>query len=62
MLAIQGIDDQYGTMEHIDGIARVLPATRLLKLDACGHSPHRDQPEQVIDATVEFLRGLRRAG
>ncbi len=62
VLAIQGVDDQYGTMEHIDGIARVLPATRLLKLDACGHSPHRDQPEQVIDATVEFLRGLRRAG
>jgi pimeloyl-ACP methyl ester carboxylesterase len=62
VLAIQGVDDQYGTMEHIDGIARVLPATRLLKLDACGHSPHRDQPEQVIDATVEFLRGLKRTG
>ena len=22
----------------------------------CRHSPHRDQPDAVIDATVEFLR------
>lgn len=62
VLAIQGVDDQYGTMEHIDGIARALPSTRLLKLHDCGHSPHRDQPEQVIDATVAFLGDARHAG
>lgn len=62
VLAIQGFDDRYGTMEHIDGIARVLPSTRLLKLGDCGHSPHRDQPEQVIDATVAFLADVRHAG
>jgi pimeloyl-ACP methyl ester carboxylesterase len=55
VLAIQGEDDPYGTMAQIDGIAQVVPATRLLKLPACGHSPHRDQPEQVIAACQAFF-------
>lgn len=59
VLAMQGEDDEYGTMAQIDGIAAALPATRLLKLAACGHSPHRDQPEAVIAATTEFLQQAR---
>jgi pimeloyl-ACP methyl ester carboxylesterase len=55
LLAIQGVDDEYGTLEQIRRIQRRLPATRLLELPACGHSPHRDQPEQVIAASVEFI-------
>ncbi|NDY91373.1 alpha/beta fold hydrolase [Ideonella livida] len=55
VLAIQGLDDQYGTMAQIDGIAAAHPDTRLLKLPACGHSPHKDQPEAVIDAVSRFL-------
>lgn len=55
LLAIQGHDDPYGTMEQIDGIARRTRKTELLKLDQCGHSPHRDQPDHVISATVRFL-------
>jgi pimeloyl-ACP methyl ester carboxylesterase len=27
----------------------------LLELPACAHSPHRDQPEAVIAATVAFI-------
>ena len=45
LLAVQGEDDEYGTMAQIDAIARRVPQARLLKLPACGHSPHRDQPE-----------------
>ena len=59
VLAIQGHQDHYGTMAHIDGIADVLPATRLLKLDDCGHSPHRDRTAAVVDATVHFVAGHR---
>ena len=40
-----------------DGIAAALPGTRLLKLPACGHSPHRDQPAAVIAACQGFLAG-----
>ena len=57
LLAIQGEDDEYGTMAQIDGIAHAMtPARcRLLKLAACGHSPHRDQPQAVIDACRALL-------
>jgi pimeloyl-ACP methyl ester carboxylesterase len=55
VLAIQGHDDQYGTMEQIEGIARRAPQTELLKLTPCGHSPHRDQPAAVIAAAKRFL-------
>jgi pimeloyl-ACP methyl ester carboxylesterase len=44
LLAIQGVDDPYGTMAQIDEIAAHAPHTRLLKLPDCGHSPHKDQP------------------
>jgi len=51
VLAIQGHDDQYGTMEQLDRIARGAPGrTTLLKLEKCGHAPQRDQPEAVIAA------------
>lgn len=58
LLAVQGLDDEYGTLEQIRGIARRVPGTRLLELPACGHSPHRDQPEAVIEAVGSFLKLL----
>ncbi len=55
VLAIQGYDDQYGTMEQLDRIAAgVRSPCRLLKLADCGHAPQRDQPEAVI-AAIESL-------
>ena len=55
VLAVQGLDDEYGTLEQIRGIARALPQTELLELPRCGHSPQRDQRAQVIAATAEFM-------
>jgi pimeloyl-ACP methyl ester carboxylesterase len=56
VLAVQGIDDEYGTLEQIRGIARRVPGTELLELADCGHSPQRDQPQQVIEVSVGFMR------
>jgi pimeloyl-ACP methyl ester carboxylesterase len=56
VLALQGIDDEYGTMAQVDGIARRVKQVELLKLADCGHSPHRDQPDRVIAAAVQFSR------
>ncbi len=58
LLAIQGVDDPYGTMAQIDQIAAHAPHTRLLKLPDCGHSPHKDQPLAVNTAIGEFLAHL----
>jgi pimeloyl-ACP methyl ester carboxylesterase len=56
VLAIQGEEDEYGTMEQVDRIGRAIPHARILKLARCGHSPHRDRAEDVLEA----IRGLVR--
>ncbi|MGL4575758.1 MAG: alpha/beta fold hydrolase [Burkholderiaceae bacterium] len=58
VLAIQGRDDEYGTLAQIEGIAAAVPQTRLAVLEACGHSPHRDQTAAVIRETTQFLQKL----
>ena len=59
VLAIQGYDDQYGTMEQLDRIAAgVRSPCRLLKLADCGHAPQRDQPEAVIAAIAALYRDV----
>jgi pimeloyl-ACP methyl ester carboxylesterase len=55
VLAIQGVDDEYGTMAQIRGIAHRVPQTRLVELPDCAHSPHRDQPDAVIDEVRAFI-------
>jgi pimeloyl-ACP methyl ester carboxylesterase len=56
LLAVQGTGDEYGTLAQIRGIRDRLPKTRLLELPDCGHSPHRDQPDRVIAASVAFMQ------
>ena len=56
LLAVQGVDDEYGTLEQIRGIVRVVPHTQLLELADCGHSPHRDQTDTLIAAVKTFYR------
>ena len=55
LLAIQGEDDEYATMAHLDGIKRLVPHAELLKLAGCRHAPHRDQPQTVTDAVIRFI-------
>jgi pimeloyl-ACP methyl ester carboxylesterase len=56
LLAIQGAEDEYATMAQLDGIKRQLPQAELLKLPACRHAPHRDQPQAVMDAAIRLIR------
>jgi pimeloyl-ACP methyl ester carboxylesterase len=59
VLAIQGHDDEYGTMAQLDAIeARVAGPCTLLKLDHCGHSPFRDRPAEVISSIGCFAKDL----
>jgi pimeloyl-ACP methyl ester carboxylesterase len=55
LLAIQGKQDEYGTMLQVHGIRNQCPQTQVLELDACGHSPHRDQPAQRMASVKDFL-------
>jgi len=59
MLAIQGFDDEYGTMAQLDAIAgKTGGPIELLRLADCRHSPHRDQPNVVIEAMSRFIDRL----
>lgn len=55
VLAIQGEDDEYGTLEQVRGIERAVPGAELLVIPHCGHTPHRDAPRQVGDAAGRFI-------
>ena len=55
VLAVQGEDDEYGTLAQIRGIAAKLPGTELLVIPECGHSPHRDQPALLARAAARFI-------
>ena len=57
VLAVQGYDDEYGTMGQLDEIARrVKGSCELLKLENCGHAPFRDQAEKTLEAVVRFVK------
>jgi pimeloyl-ACP methyl ester carboxylesterase len=60
LLAVQGLNDEYGTLEQIHALRRRVPQAELLELAQCGHSPHRDQPAAVIDAVSRFIRAHAR--
>lgn len=61
VLAIQGVDDQYGTLAQLDRIEAGVPGeVRRLHVPDCGHAPHLEQPDQVHEAIVGFLDELGR--
>ncbi len=61
VLLIQGADDEYGTLAQIDAIGAAVsgPVERLV-LEACGHSPQRDQPDATLGALSAFVARLSR--
>ena len=56
VLAVQGENDEYGSLEQVRAIRRLLPETELLEIAECGHSPHRDQPAVLIREAGRFIR------
>jgi pimeloyl-ACP methyl ester carboxylesterase len=59
ILMIQGRDDEYGTERQLEAIAKGAKGTsEIVLLDACGHSPHKDQPEATLAAMADFVQRL----
>jgi pimeloyl-ACP methyl ester carboxylesterase len=55
ILAIQGTEDEYGTLAQIEGIRARAPQTEVIVLEDCRHSPHRDRPEALTAAVTDFI-------
>lgn len=59
ILAIQGLDDQYGTMSQVQAIARQASGpVEILPLAECRHSPQRDQAEAALAAIAGFVEKI----
>ncbi len=57
VLVVQGEDDDYGTLAQVEAIStRVRGPAESLVLPRCGHSPHSDHPDEVLEAVTRFLR------
>ncbi|MDR5856603.1 alpha/beta hydrolase [Caballeronia sp. LZ062] len=55
LLAIQGNDDEYASMQQIDKIKAAVADAQLVKLPRCRHSPHRDATHAVNEAIAAFI-------
>ena len=59
---IQGADDEYGTLAQVEAIrAQAGAPVETVILPACGHSPHRDQADAVLEAMTRFVATVRGA-
>jgi pimeloyl-ACP methyl ester carboxylesterase len=58
VLAVQGLDDPYGTLRQVEEIAPTAGPFELEAVPACGHSPHRDQTDLVTARVTRFLVGM----
>lgn len=57
VLIIQGQDDEYGTRAQVDAIAAHVSGTaQIAWLPNCGHTPHAQLRDNVLDIVVNFLR------
>ena len=55
VLAMQGVDDAYGSMRHIDDL-RTAGTVQREELKDCGHSPYREQAEMSLELVKVFLK------
>ncbi|PWH81907.1 alpha/beta fold hydrolase [Brumimicrobium oceani] len=53
-LILQGNDDQYGTDEQVNGIVNLLENAEAFFIDDCGHAPHLEKEEVVINCIKYF--------
>jgi pimeloyl-ACP methyl ester carboxylesterase len=63
ILAIQGRNDQYGTLKQMDALTKGARAPlRIEVVENCRHSPHIEQPDQTLAIVSEFLAPTTAAG
>lgn len=56
VLAIHGAHDEYGSAVHPNRFAELSAGPgRALIVDDCGHVPHKEKPDTVLDAVSAFL-------
>ena len=62
VLAVQGSADEYGTLAQIERIGALAPQATTHVMPGCGHSPHRDRPDELTHAIKTFVARWPRHG
>jgi pimeloyl-ACP methyl ester carboxylesterase len=57
-LLIWGRQDPIVPLNVGERLVKILPSARLEIIDACGHCPHEEHPEQTARLMNQFLDGL----
>lgn len=59
VLAIQGVEDQYGTRAQLDCVAAACPSeVQIALLDDCRHAPFFDQAAKTLNLIADFVAHL----
>lgn len=58
ILAIQGEQDPYGTMEQVRKIKTLCNQAVIKEIGNCGHSPHKDQKDALIECVQNFFTDI----
>lgn len=62
MLVLQGEDDEYGTTEQVDcAVSHASGQVRTRLYPNCGHSPHRQWEELVVEDVADFVDSITEA-
>lgn len=57
ILAIQGAKDQYGTIKQLELIEKnIKVAVTTVELNNCGHHPHLELPNEVVEKISQWLK------
>lgn len=56
VLAIQGENDEYASLDQIYDLKKHVPQTQVCVLAHCRHSPHIEMPDQVAQVVQTFLK------
>jgi len=63
MLILQGEEDEYGTWRQVEAIERQSGGpVETVAIPACGHAPHREQPERTLEEMAGFIGRVGFAG
>lgn len=57
-LMLQGENDQYATIQHLHAIRDQVQQGTAMWLPECGHSPHLDRTEHMVQTIADWIRPL----
>ena len=58
-LMLWGVHDKFSPAAEGLRMSAAIPRGRYVELADCGHSPHRDQPERLLEAVAAFINSAR---